>query len=300
MTPPHPRVAANRRGILYMAAAMVCLVSNDALMKLVGQSMPVLQMVFLRGVMAVLMVLAVAQALGAGRRLHLVFDRRVAVRSAADAMGTLLYLTSLMHLPLANATAINLAAPLMMALFAVLFLREHASLQRWLAIAAGFGGVVLVIQPRTEGFNAWALVCLSGTLFQATRELLTRRIDPGVPSILITLSSLVYVTVLAALASLSQGWQPVSMRELGGLAMAAALLAGGYYLIVNSMRHGEMSLVAPFRYTGLLVAVLLGYVLWGDVPNALAWAGISLMLAAGVHLLHDQRRRARAEDTPLA
>jgi drug/metabolite transporter (DMT)-like permease len=77
------------------------------------------------------------------------------------------------------------------------------------------------------------------------------------------------------------------------------LLATGYYFIVNCMRHGEMSLVAPFRYTGLLVAVTMGYVVWGEVPNVLAWVGIALLLAAGVHLLHGERQRDRL-DAPLA
>lgn len=300
MTAPDPRAVANRRGILYMASAMVCLVANDMLMKRLGQSMPLPQMVFLRGAMAVLMVLAVAHALGATRQLKQAAGGRVVVRAVADAMGTLLYLGSLMHLPLANATAINLAAPLMMALFAVLFLHESAGPRRWLAIGAGFAGVLLVIQPRAEGFNVWSLVCLSGTVFQAGRELLTRRIDPGVPSILITLSSVACVTLMAGAGTLWDGWQPVARADLGGLAMAAALLASGYWLIVNSMRHGEMSLVAPFRYTGLLVAVVLGYAVWGDVPDVMAWTGIALLLAAGVRLLQDERRRARAEGPPLA
>ena len=294
------RAAANRRGILYMAAAMVCLVANDALMKLQGQSLPVAQMVFVRGAMATVMVLAVARAMGAATRLHLLADRRVTQRALADAMGTLLYLSALMHLPLANETAINLAAPLLMALFAVLFLRERPGLRRWLAIAAGFAGVVLVMQPRAEGFNAWALVCFAGTLCQAGRELLTRRIDINVPSILITLASVGCVTLLAAAATVWSGWQPVSMPELATLALAAALLASGYYLIVSSMRQGEMSLVAPFRYTGLLVAVLLGYGVWGEIPNGMALSGIALLLGAGTYLLHDQRRRARADDAPLA
>jgi drug/metabolite transporter (DMT)-like permease len=208
------RAAANRRGIVCMAMAMVCLVTNDALMKLQGQSMPVAQMVFLRGAMATLMVLAVARAMGAPTRLRLLASRPVAQRALADAMGTLLYLGALMHLPLGNATAINLSAPLLMALFAVLFLREQPELQRWLAIAAGFCGVLLVVQPRADGFNAWALVCFAGTVFQAGRELLTRRIDATVPSITITLASVACVTLLAAAISAWSGWQPVSLRGL--------------------------------------------------------------------------------------
>lgn len=285
--------AANRRGILYMAAAMVCLVLNDALMKQVGQTLPVPQMVFVRGLIALAMVFGVARLTGATTRLPRLADRHVVARAMTDAVGTLLYLVALMHLPLGNATAINLAAPLIMAALAVVLLKERASPARWAAIGAGFAGVLLVIQPKAEGFNAWALVCLGGTFFQATRELLTRRIDPSLPAILVTLASALAVLLLAAVVMLGQGWQPMQPRQLATLALAAALLSTGYFLIVGSMRHGEMNVVAPFRYTGLMVAVLLGWLFWGEVPNAMAWAGIGVLLGAGLFLLHESRAPAR-------
>ena len=287
-----PGAAANRRGILYMASAMVCLVLNDALMKHLGQALPVPQMVFIRGAFAVLMVYAVARWTGAATRLPRLLDRPVLARAALDAVGTLLYLVALMHLPLGNATAINLAAPLIMAALAVAVLHERAGPARWAAIGAGFMGVLLVIQPSAQGFNGWSLVCLSGTFFQATRELLTRRIDPAVPSLLITLASALAVLVLAAGATALQGWQPVAPLQWARLALAAALLASGYFFIVNSMRHGEMTVVAPFRYTGLLVAVGLSWLVWDQVPNALAWAGIAVLMLAGLALLREGRSAA--------
>lgn len=292
------RAAANRRGILYLSAAMVCLLLNDALMKHVGRELGVPQMVLLRGVMALLMVAAVAHATGALARLPALRERPVLARAALDAVGTLLYLVSLMHLPLANATAINLAAPLIMALFAVLLLHEKAGVARWLAIVIGFGGVLLVIQPRADGFNAWALVCLAGTFCHVGRELLTRRIDPTVPAILVTLASALAVLLLAAAATLVDGWRPVRPLQLAQLALAAALLSGGYFFIVNSMRHGEMTVVAPFRYVGLLVAVALGWLVWGEVPNALAWGGIVLLVGTGLYLMAEGRPRTEAAAAP--
>jgi drug/metabolite transporter (DMT)-like permease len=286
--------AANRRGIAYLCAAMVFFVLNDALMKQVGQSLAVTQMIFVRGLMTLALLLAVAHATGATARRARLADRPLLARAALDALGTVLYLVSLMHLPLANATAINLAAPLIMALAAVLLLRERAGLPRWLAIGAGFVGVLLVIQPRAEGFNAWALVCLAATFAHVARELLTRRIDPAVPSILVTLGSAIAVLLTAALLLPLEGWQPLHALQLGQLALAAALLAGGYFCVVNSMRHGEMSAVAPFRYVGLLVAVLLGWLVWREVPNALAWGGMALMVGSGLFLMLEGRRRAAA------
>ena len=288
------QAAANRRGILAMAAAMASFVTNDALVKYASQTMPAAQLIFIRGVMATLLVLAVAHSLGATRRIGDVVRGKVAVRAVIDAMATMFYLGSLFHLPLGNATAINLAAPLVMIVFAVMFLNERVSLQRWLAILAGFAGVLLVIQPRAEGFNAWALVCLAGTLFHATRDLLTRQIAQNIPSILITLATALAVTLLSGAASLVQGWKPFGLFELSLLAAASVFLAGGYYLIISSMREGEMSLIAPFRYTGLLFALVIGYGVWGEVPNLAAWCGIALLISSGIYVLHGERSRRQA------
>lgn len=288
--------AENRRGILSMVGAMACFISNDALVKFASQSMPSAQLIFVRGALSVILVLVVAHALGATARLVEATRGWVAGRAVVDAMATMLYLGSLFHLPIGNATAINLAAPLFMTVFAVMFLGERVRGDRWLAVGAGFLGVLLVIQPRAEGFNYYALVCLLGTLFHAARDLMTRRIDAGIPSILITLATAVAVTLVSGVLSVIQGWRPFGLFELALLALASVFLAGGYYLIISSMRHGEMTLVAPFRYSGLLFALLLGYAVWGDVPNTLAWVGIALLIASGLYVVHNAKRRNPVQD----
>ncbi len=290
--------AANRRGIVCMVGAMGCFVTNDALVKFASQSMPSAQLIFIRGFMSVLLVLAVAHALGATTRLREATRGWVALRALVDAIATMLYLGSLFHLPIGNATAINLAAPLFMTMFAALFMAERVRGARWLAVGFGFLGVLLVIQPRAEGFNAWALVCLLGTLFHAARDLMTRRIHAGIPSILITLATAVAVTVVSGVGSLLQGWRPFGLFEFGLLALASVFLTGGYYFIINSMRHGEMTLVAPFRYSGLLFALVLGYAVWGEVPNTLAWFGIALLIASGLYVLVSEKRRAPSAQAP--
>lgn len=300
MSPPSLHVAdaaallrANRRGILSMTAAMACFIANDSLVKYASQSMPAAQLIFVRGVMATLLVLAVAHALGATARIGQTLHRPVLTRAAVDALATVLYLVSLFNLPIANATAINLAAPLFIAVLAVVFLHEQVGWRRWAAITVGFAGVLLVIQPRAEGFNAFSLVCLAATLCHAARDLLTRRIPPGIPSILVTLTTAVAATLLAGGLSLVEGWRAFGVFEFALLACASVFLAGGYYAIIDAMRHGEVSLVAPFRYTGLLWALIVGYLVWGDVPNALAWGGIALLVGSGLYVLHRERVRAR-------
>ncbi len=284
--------AVNRRGILSMAGAMACFVANDAVVKIVSAGMPTAQLIFLRGLIAAAIVVAVALATGAAARIRDTVHPRVLARGAAEALATVLYLTALFQLPLANAAAINLSAPLFIVVLAVVFLRERVGAAHWLALGAGFAGVVLVVQPGLAGFNAYALVCLLGALLQAVRDLLTRRIAPDVPAVLITLSTSVAVTALAGALSLVEGWRAFTPRDLALLALAASFLMGAYWLIVDAMRHGEMSLVAPFRYTGVLYAIVVGYLVWGDVPNALAWSGIALLVASGLFVLYRQKKRA--------
>jgi drug/metabolite transporter (DMT)-like permease len=286
--------AANSRGVLAMAGAMAAFIANDTLVKYVSQSLPASELIFVRGAFATVLLAIVAGAMGALRQLPQLAERKVVLRAGFDAFATLVYLSSLFHLPIANATAINMATPLILTLVAVVALRERVGRGRWLAIAAGFTGVLLVVQPSGAAFNGWALLCLAGTLLHAARDFTTRLIHVRVPSILITLSTAVAVTLLAGAWGLGHAWQPVTAPQLGLLAAASALLSIGYYLLTVSMRAGEMSVVAPFRYSGLLFALVLGYLVWGDVPNALASVGIVLLVAAGIAVVHGQRSPARA------
>lgn len=286
--------AANRRGIVCMSASMACFIVNDMLMKRSSESLPLAQLIFVRGLVACTLLFAVAYATGAASRIAMAADRRVVLRGLIDSVGSLMYLASLTHLPLANATAINLASPLVIALMAAAFLGERPGTARWLAILGGFAGVLLVVQPSAAGFTGWAWMCLAATLFHASRDLLTRQIDPSVPALVITLANAACVTLAAALwmALQSYGqpiWQSMEWQQLASVALAAALLSSGYWLLVLSMRQGEMSVVAPFRYVGLLTALLLGWVVWGDVPNLLAMGGIALLLMAGLQLLPKRR-----------
>lgn len=283
---------ANRRGILWMCAAMGCFVVNDSLVKYASQSMPGAQLIFVRGAMASLLVLVLVRSTGAGRCLREILRGQVAVRAWVDAVATFIYLIALFHLPLVNATAINMTSPMIILVLAAVVLRERVGLGRWVAVLTGFVGVLLIIQPRTEGFNAWSLACLLGTLLMAVRDLLTRSVSPGVPSTIITLASALAVTVFAGAATLVDGWQPFGLFELALLASASVFLACAYYGLVIGMRHGELSVIGPFRYSGLLWALAIGYGVWGHLPDTLAWSGIAMLTASGLYVFYSERRRA--------
>jgi len=289
--------ADNRKGIVAICLAMGLFIANDALVKYVSESLPAAQLIFIRGVFATSLLLAAALAMGALRPRTLARDgawqqltqRPVLARAALDALATMAYLTSLFHLPIGNASAINMASPVFIAVYAAVAWRERVSSARWLAIAGGFAGVLLIVQPAADGFNAWSLMCLFATLLHTGRDLITRKIALTVPSILITLTTSIAVLLLTGPWSLLQGWKPVDATQLGLLAGASVFLSTAYYAVIVGMRSGELSLVAPFRYTALIYALLLGWLVWGEVPNLMAWSGIVLMVVAGVFMLRAGR-----------
>jgi drug/metabolite transporter (DMT)-like permease len=284
---------SNRRGIRFMVLAMVSFIFNDAIVKYVSESLPAGQLIVIRGLMACALVLLVARFLGVKVKLAEIGERWVMIRAALEAIASFFYLYALFNIPLPNATAINLSSPLFIAILAMIFYKERVDAYRWLLIAIGFLGVILVIQPRASSFNAFALLTLLSTAMYAGRDLLTRKIPPGIPVIVVTLSTAIAVTALAGVVMTFQGWQPFSARQLGLLALAAACLAAGYFFMIQASRQGEFSVVAPFRYTGLLGALVLGYLVWGYVPNTLAWMGIALLVLAGALMLYREHRREK-------
>lgn len=285
--------AGNRRGIAAMVGGMTLFVINDALIKFVSQTLPTGQIIFLRGALAVVIALGFATASGVLHRARAAVAPVVALRALIDTASTFLYLVALFNMPIGNITAINLATPLILTALAVVVLGETVGWRRWTAVVIGFLGVLLVVQPRTEGFTAYSILALVATAMHATRDLVTRRIDPSVPSLIVTLTTAATVTVFAGALSFFEGWQPLDALHFGLIVVASLFLTGGYILAIDSMRHGEMSVVAPFRYTGLLAALLAGYAVWGEIPNALASAGIVLLIGSGLYILQRERVRAR-------
>jgi drug/metabolite transporter (DMT)-like permease len=295
MSSPHPPLhaegaRATRRSIRLMVLSMVAFTLNDTLVKLASETLPTGQVIFLRGVLATAFVLLAVRLSGATLQLRPLVTGWVALRAVIDAFSTLVFLLSLFHLPLATATAIGMAAPLVIAALAAWWLGERVSPARWALIGTGFVGVLLVIQPGPQGFNAWAWLCLGSTVLTAVRDIVTRRIPPDTPSIGITLSTAVAVTLLALVVMAFEGWRPMEAREWALLTVAAMFLATGYQLLIRSTRSADLSVVAPFRYVCLLMALVLGWTLWGYVPNALAWTGIALIIGTGVVLLRQSGR----------
>jgi drug/metabolite transporter (DMT)-like permease len=288
--------AANRRGIAAMSLAMASFVTNDALVKYVSQTLPTAQLIFIRAVFAALLLLVVARAMGAlnGAGLRAMAQRRVLLRSGLDALGTFTYLTSLFHLPIGNATAINMATPLFITLFAVIAFRERVGAGRWLAVAVGLCRRAADRAAQRGGLQRLCAAVPGGHVVPC-------RARPGHAHH--RAQHAVHPDHAGHSpgraghgrgADRAAGLADTHRTQLLLLAAAAVFLSAGYYLVITGMRAGEMSVIAPFRYTGLLFALVLGWLVWGDVPNLLAFCGIALLVAAGLTMVRTERARQRA------
>lgn len=290
----------NRRGILAMSGSVVVFIFNDALIKLASETMPPLQAIGLRGCFATLWCLLALLVRGELRQAPFLRNRWVATRGLLEAAAAITYLMALSFIPFAIATAINLSTPLFLAALAVLLLGETVGWRRWSAIAVGFAGVLMVIQPRPGELNVWTWMVLVASFTGATRDVIARWVPRQVPTLVVSLSSAVTLAVIGCVWSTVVGWQPISGRGLACVLGSSLFLAAGYQFLMISLRSGaEFSVIGAFRYASVLWAIVIGYVLWGDVPNTLAFAGIAVVVGAGLYILHRERTLAlrRAKTT---
>jgi drug/metabolite transporter (DMT)-like permease len=285
-------VVDNTRGILAMSAAVVVFIFNDALIKLAAESVPAVQAIGVRGVFATLWCTLALLVTGTWRKIRWAANPRVVFRGVLEAGSAIFYLIALFQIPFAIANAVNLATPVILTVLAVLILKENVRWRRWSAVIVGFLGVLLVIQPHPGDLNAWTWVALLGTAIGCFRDIFVRFLPVGVPTLVVSFSTAVMVAIVSCGWALVEGWQPMSGRALAFIAGSSLLLAMGYQFIVIALRSGgEFSVIGAFRYGSILWALAIGYVVWGEVPNALAMAGIAVIVGSGLYILHRERVR---------
>jgi len=277
-----------------MAIAMAGFTMNDSITKAVSSEMNFGQVMLVRGLFAIVLIGLLAFHQRALRPMRTLLVRPVALRVIGEVVGTVSFLAAIVHLPLANTTAIFQALPLVITLGAALLFGEPVGWRRWLAITAGFIGVLIIVRPGAEGFSQFSLLALVSVVFCAARDLATRQIPAQIPSLFITLLTTAVVTATgAAILFPLGGWTPPSGRALALLALAAVLLLIGYQCVIMALRAGDISAVAPFRYSALLWAMLLGYLVFGDRPDAMMVTGASIIVGSGLYAFYRERVRER-------
>ncbi|MBZ9896584.1 MULTISPECIES: DMT family transporter [unclassified Mesorhizobium] len=295
-------LSPNLRGALFMVVAMAGFTLNDAITKYSSQSMNMAQVMLIRGAFASLFVGLLAWQRGALVRPRSMLQPLVALRVLAEAGATVTFLVALAHLPIASVSAVLQALPLAVTMGAALVFGEAVGWRRWLAIAVGFAGVLVVVRPGFEGFSMFSLVALASVACCAVRDLATKRIPQAIPTLLVSTATALAMTVVGALLlSPMGGWTPMTGKATALLALAAVLVLIGYQFIIMAMRSGEISFIAPFRYTALLWSIVLGLLVFGDVPDMTMIIGASTIVGSGLYALYRERvvgrRRIVAEST---
>ncbi len=294
----------NMRGAVLMTFCMAAFTANDACMKALSEHLPFWQALFLRGLAVCAVMIAAARVMGPVRTdLSAREWRLVALRALGEVAAAYFFITALFHMPLANATAILQALPLAVTLAGALVFREAVGWRRWLAIAVGFTGVMLIVRPGAEGFTIYSVYALISVAAVTVRDLVTRRLPGHVPTMLVALSGAVAVTIFGGIGAAVTDWAPVTLTAGLLLCGAAAFVILGYVLSVIVMRTGEIGFVAPFRYTSLVWSLILGFLVFAEFPDGLTLLGGAIVVATGIFTLYRERlrgRRAAAQATPAA
>ncbi len=288
-------LSPNLRGALYMTLSMAAFTANDACVKLVAETVPIFQIVFLRG-LGTTILLALFVQMTTGLRLSIPRRDRPLVlgRTLAELGAMVTFLLALTNMALANATAILAALPLAVTLGAAVVFGHPVGWRRLTAICIGFFGVLLIIQPGTEGFTIWSLLVVLSVVVITARDLFTRAFSPSVPSMTVAVLTAAAVCVFGGVLSLFTPWVALDLRE-GLLVFAASvLIIGGYVFGIMVMRIGEVGFVSPFRYTSLIFALILGLMIFGEFPNTLALTGGAIVVATGIFTLVRERMAARS------
>lgn len=279
-----------------MAASMAAYVLNDTIVILLSGSLSIFQVMFLRGLFATALLGLIAWRRKAVFPALMKADWRLMIfRLVGEVGGTICFLTALFHMPLANATAILQVLPLAVTLAAAIFLREAVGWRRYLAIIAGFAGVMIIVRPGSEGFNAYSLWALAAVVFIVLRDLATRRLSVHVPSIFVAFLASVVITITGAVLSPVLAWKPVGPGELQLLGGAALFLVFAYLFGIMTMRVGDISFVSPFRYTNLIWAIILGFVVFGDIPDTWTLLGSAIVVLMGIYTFYRERKMQRLD-----
>lgn len=286
----------NLRGAAWMTAAMLGFAFEDMFIKLLAGSLPAWQIVLILGIGGSAAFGAAVRAQGHALVSRAAISAPVMVRNIGELVATLSFVTAIALIPLGTASAILQATPLVVTLGAALFLGEQVGWRRWSAIIVGFVGVLMIIRPGLEGFDAYSLFALLAVLGLAIRDLATRRVPAEVTSTQVSFWAFLVLIPASILLGLATRNPLVMPQGLDWVFIVAIVMLGvcAYYAVVAAMRVGEISFVTPFRYSRILFALIIGLVVFSERPDTLMLLGATLIVGSGLFTLWRERKQRAA------
>jgi drug/metabolite transporter (DMT)-like permease len=268
------------RGIVLTIVGIACITCNDALMKLAVGDYSISQAIGIRGLFALVPIALLVHRAGGLTKLRV---HRLSTHcwcALLLASPIFLYIFSLRHLPLSTATIMFFTNPLFVTLLAPWMLHERIPASRIVAVLVGFSGAAMVVNPTQANFTWIILLPLLVALLTGLREIVVRAALAREHSVALLFYSTSFVTLLA-LATAPFGWRTMALADLATLAMSGVLFALGVYLMTEGLRFADASLLALFKYSAIVWALLLGFFLWQEIPTMMTWLGAALIVASG-------------------
>lgn len=274
-----------------MIGGGLLLTMNDGVVKWLSGDYQVGQILTFRGAAAVILITGVLL----WRREFNIFEVRYPkvqlLRAVLMIASTFLFVNGLRLMPLADTVAIAFVGPIFVTALAPILLSERVGWRRWSAVLVGFAGVLIILRPGGDGLHWAALLPAGAALCGACRDLLTRGISHGEASG----TTLFYSTLGVALAGAMTapfGWQTPALADLGLFVVAGMLLSIAHFLHIETFRFAEAAVVTPFKYSALLWAMAIGFLVWGDIPDNRTLLGAALLIGSGLYIFHREGRRS--------
>jgi drug/metabolite transporter (DMT)-like permease len=293
--PPRPRRAAARadrpfRGIALILLSSVFLATSDTSAKFLSKSLPSIEIAWVR---FVVFALIMVPAMVPGSPLYAMRTARPKLqllRGLALLGSSVLFITALRYLPIAEASATSFVAPLFVTALSIIFLSEKVGIRRWIATAVGLTGVIVIVRPGTGAFQVAALLPIASAFAWACTLVMTRVMSGREHAVTtMTYSAIVGVCVMSVMvpfAWVTPSWNEVLIALLVGVASTT-----GQWIVVLAFRYADASVLAPFSYIQLLWASTFGFLVFGEVPDAWTVAGASFIVASGLYTAHRERVR---------
>ena len=286
-------------GIGSMILAVGLFAAMDAIVKWLSDTFPLIELVFFRSIFALLPLGLLMARSGGWRLLRVTRPGLHLLRSSVGLVSMYLYFVSYKLLPLADAFALGFAAPLFMTALSVPLLREKVGPRRWVAVAVGFSGVLVMLRPGGDLFQLAAIIPIVAAFTYALAMVIIRNLSryDG------TIAIIFYFTMFSLLvsgAALPWVWVTPQGIEWGWLAVMGLLGGVAQIFMTRAFVMAPIAAVAPFEYTGMLWGVALGWAIWGTLPDTWTWAGSFLLIGSGLYILHREAAVSRAANREAA
>jgi drug/metabolite transporter (DMT)-like permease len=271
--------------------AMLAGSAADAVSKLLAVGYDPIEVVWGRFVFVQILLLPFLLRPGSGvlrsRRPGLQVLRGVCILASA-----ILFVAALVHLPIADATAIGFVSPLVITGLSIPLLGEKVGVRRWSAVGVGFIGVLIVIRPGSTAFNPAAVLPLLSATCWAVGLIITRHLRLT-DRALTTMAYSTSVPLIATSVAVVAVWRTPSVKDWALMAGMGALNTLSHYLVIRGYMRGPASLLAPFSYSTMIWSTLAGYLLFDAIPGQTTWIGAAVVIASGLYVLHRERVRLR-------